>query len=451
MEELLRLEDRFALPFADPAELEKLEEEAAKAQKIVEEGCGEGSAFLGWRDLPVSFDREEYRRIKKCAEKITADSEVLLVIGIGGSYLGARAAIEFLTHSFEPEMHASGRNRKTPEICFAGQTVSSDYMADMTEYLEGKDWSINVISKSGTTTEPGVAFRIFRKLLTEKYGKEEAARRIYVTTDRQKGALKSLANEEGYETFVVPDNIGGRYSVLSAVGLLPIAAAGIDIDELLRGAAEMREAAQRTDISRNAPVRYAIYRNLFYRQGKKLEILAAEGPRVRYLGQWWVQLFAESEGKDGKGIFPACVEYSTDLHSVGQYIQDGERFLMETVLNIREPARNLCVPGGDSLDGLDYLEGRKLGDISQKMIDGTVLAHTDGGVPVLRLELERRDARSLGQIFYFFMYACAVSGYLLRVNPFNQPGVEAYKKNMFALLGRPGYEQQTEELAKRLS
>lgn len=449
MADKLNFIGKFAEGFADPAEIADVEKTARKAKKILDEHTGTGNGFLGWVDLPVNYDKEEYSRIKECAKEIASNSQVLLVIGIGGSYLGAKAAIDFLSHSFSAGLHSSGIIRETPEICFVGQTISADYVADMAEYLEGRDWSINVISKSGTTTESSVAFRIFRDLLIRKYG-ADASKRIYATTDRSRGALKSLSDAEHYRTFVVPDDIGGRYSVLSAVGLLPIAAAGIDIDEMMAGAAEMRLEALQDDFSKNGPVKYAILRNVFYRQGKKVEVLATEGPSFRYLGQWWIQLFAESEGKEQKGIFPATIEFTTDLHSIGQYIQDGERMLMETVVNVREPRRDVTVPDGDSLDGLDYLKGMKLGEICRKAVDGAVLAHVDGGVPVMRLEMGTRNARNLGRIFYFFEYACAVSGYMLEVNPFDQPGVENYKKNMFALLGRPGYAERGEELRKRL-
>jgi len=449
MADMLNFIGKFADGFTTPEELSDVEKMARKAKKTLIERSGAGNDYLGWVDLPVNYDKEEYARIKECAKEVASNSQVLLVIGIGGSYLGAKAAIDFLSNSFSSAMHASGRITATPEICFVGQTISADYVADMEEYLEGKDWCINVISKSGTTTESSVAFRIFRDLLIRKYGKD-SVRRIFATTNREKGALRTLCNSEGYRTFVIPNDVGGRYSVLSAVGLFPIAVAGIDIDEMMAGAAEMRLQAMNDDFSKNDPVRYAMYRNIFYRQGKKVEVLATEGPSFRYLGQWWIQLFAESEGKQKKGIFPASIEFTTDLHSIGQYIQDGERILMETVINVKEPRRDVTVPKGDSLDSLGYLEGMKLGEISRKAVDGAVLAHVDGGVPVMRLEMGTRNARNLGRLFYFFEFACAVSGYMLEVNPFDQPGVEDYKKNMFALLGRPGYSERGDDLRKRL-
>jgi len=449
MKKMLNFNDKFTKGLYTPEELCRAKEDVLQAKKILDEKSGEGSEFLGWLDIPEDYDRNEYDRIKKAAKKITEDSDVLLVIGIGGSYLGAKAAIDFLSHSFANGLYTGSRYQKSPAICFVGQTISADYVADMTEFLDGKDWSINVISKSGTTTESSVAFRIFRDLLEKKYGRK-AYRRVYATTDREKGVLKTIADEEGYETFVVPDDVGGRYSVLSAVGLLPIAAAGIDTDELLRGAQDMRREVMVTDPETNPAMRYAMFRQIFYRQGKKVEIFASEGPSFRYFGEWWIQLFAESEGKDQKGILPVTVEFTTDLHSIGQYIQDGERMLMETVINVKEPRREVLVPIGDSADGLDYLTGKTLGDVSRRAVDGAVLAHKDGGVPVMRIELLTRNAYGLGSMFYFFEYACALSGYMLGVNPFNQPGVENYKKNMFALLGRPGYEERGEELKKRL-
>lgn len=450
MKKMLTFNERFTKGMYSPEELAQAEKDIVRAKKTLDEKSGEGKEFLGWMDLPVSYDKEEFARIKLTAGKIAEDSDVLVVIGIGGSYLGAKAAIDFLSHSFARGLETGSRYSKNPAVCFVGQTISADYVADITEFLDGKDWSINVISKSGTTTESSVAFRIFRDLLEKKYGRR-AASRIYATTDREKGILKKIADAEGYEKFVVPDDIGGRYSVLSAVGLLPIAAAGIDIDELMRGAQDMREEIVNAPLETNPAMRYAMYRQLFYRQGKKVEILASEGPSFRYIGEWWIQLFAESEGKDRKGILPVTVEFTTDLHSIGQYIQDGERMLLETVINVKEPRREVLIPLGDDDDGLNYLTGKTLGEVSRRAVDGAVLAHKDGGVPVMRIELLTRNAYGLGAMFYFFEYACALSGYMLEVNPFNQPGVEDYKKNMFALLGRPGYEEREEELKKRLN
>jgi len=442
--ELLQFDTGFASPFYTEEELNREKIKAGKAKKILDNGSGEGNDYLGWLSLPNHPDQEELARIKKSAEKIRSDSDVLLVIGIGGSYLGARAAIEFC----KPGKKPGSRNT---QVLFAGQSVTTDGIVEVIESLQGKDWSINVVSKSGTTTESSVAFRIFRSLLEEKYGRQEAAKRIYATTDRQKGALKTLADAEGYEEFVVPDNVGGRYSVLTAVGLLPIAAAGIDIDELLKGAVEMQKIAALQEFEQNGPMQYAAVRNLLYQKGKKIELMAYDGPYYYYLTEWWKQLFGESEGKDHKGIFPASVEFTTDLHSLGQYIQDGERILMETVLTIEKSRTTLQIPAGDSLDQLDYLQGQPLDKVRKCAVDATCLAHMDGGVPVMQLKVLERSPRCLGQFFYFFEYACGISGYMLGVNPFNQPGVEAYKKNMFALLGKPGYEDKTEELRKRIS
>lgn len=434
---------KFLDGFVSEEELLAVRKEAVTAKEILDERKGAGNDFLGWLDLPVSYDREEYDRIKAAAEKIRKDSDALLVIGIGGSYLGARAAVEFLRRQFG--------NEKGPEIYFAGNSVSADYLAELTDYLKDKDFSVNVISKSGTTTEPAIAFRIFKELLEKKYGRKEASKRIYATTDKARGALKKLSVAEGYEQFIVPDDVGGRYSVLTAVGLLPIAAAGIDIDALMQGAADMREHAQNAPFSENGPVQYAACRNILYRKGKLIEVLADYEPSFHYVSEWWKQLYGESEGKDKKGIFPASVDFTTDLHSMGQFIQDGERILMETVLDIKNTQRCIVMKeASEDLDGLNYLAGRTMNEINHQAMRGTILAHNDGGVPVMKIELERRDAYSLGQLFYFFEYACGVSGYMLGVNPFNQPGVESYKKNMFALLGKPGYEVLSAELCKRL-
>ena len=385
----------------------------------------------------------------KAAEKIQKDSEVLLVIGIGGSYLGARAAIEFLRHNFYNSV--SKEIRKTPEIYFVGNSISSTYMSHLMDVIGDRDFSVNVISKSGTTTEPAIAFRIFKEMLENKYGKAEAAKRIYATTDKARGALKTLATEEGYETFVVPDDVGGRFSVLTAVGLLPIAVSGADILKLMEGAASGRKQALENDFEHNDAMQYAAIRNILHRKGKMIEILANYEPSLHYVSEWWKQLYGESEGKDQKGIYPASVDLTTDLHSMGQFIQDGSRIMFETVLNVEEPQCQLTIKEEASdLDGLNYLAGKTVDFVNKSAMNGTVLAHTDGSVPNLMVTIPRQDEFSLGELFYFFEFACGVSGYILGVNPFNQPGVESYKKNMFALLGKPGYEKEREELLKRL-
>ena len=419
------------------------------ARETLVEKSGAGNDFLGWIDLPVDYDKEECGRIKNAAEKIQKDSDVLLVIGIGGSYLGARAAIEFLSHSFYNNLPKE--KRKTPEIYFVGNSISSKYIHDLMDLVDGKDFSINIISKSGTTTEPAIAFRVFKEMLIEKYGKEEAAKRIYATTDRAKGALKNLADEEGYEEFVVPDDVGGRFSVLTAVGLLPIAVCGADIDKLMEGAASGRKRALENDFEENDALQYAALRNILLRKGKSVEILANYEPAVHYVSEWWKQLFGESEGKDNKGLFPASVDLTTDLHSMGQFIQDGSRVMFETVINIDTPREELTI--GEEpvdLDGLNYLAGKTVDFVNKSAMNGTILAHTDGQVPNFMVTVPEVNEFYLGELFYFFEFACGVSGYLLGVNPFNQPGVESYKKNMFALLGKPGYEAQREELLKRL-
>lgn len=410
---------------------------------------GAGNDFLGWIDLPVDYDKEEFERIQKAAEKIKGDSDVLLVIGIGGSYLGARAAIEFLRHSFYNMV--SKETRKTPEIYFVGNSISSTYINDLMDVLEGKDFSINMISKSGTTTEPAIAFRVFKKMLEDKYGKEEASRRIYCTTDKARGALKNLATEEGYESFVVPDDVGGRYSVLTAVGLLPIAVSGADIKKLMEGAASGRERALNCDFTENDALKYAAVRNILLRKGKAVEIVANYEPSLHFVSEWWKQLYGESEGKDQKGIFPASVDLTTDLHSMGQFIQDGSRIMYETVLNV-EGSRHELVMGEEpvDLDGLNYLAGKTVDFINKSAMNGTILAHTDGNVPNLMVNIPEQNEFYLGELFYFFEFACGISGYVLGVNPFDQPGVESYKRNMFALLGKPGYEKEREELMKRL-
>ncbi len=422
---------------------------AENARELLVSGKGEGHDFTGWVDLPVNYDKEEFARILRAADQIRSDSEILLVIGIGGSYLGARAAIEFLKHSF---FNVISRDlRKAPEIYFVGNSISSRYIKDLLDVIGDRDFSVNVISKSGTTTEPAIAFRIFKELLERKYGEAGAAKRIYATTDRERGALKKLSHEKGYETFVIPDNVGGRFSVTTAVGLLPIAVSGADIQKLMDAAAAAREDSLNAPFEKNSALQYAAIRNILLRKGKVIEVLANYEPGMHYIAEWWKQLFGESEGKDQKGIFPAAVDFSTDLHSMGQMIQDGARNLFETVLNIVEsPAQITIQKEAVDLDGLNYLAGKTVDFVNKNAMNGTALAHTDGNVPNLRVDIPRQDEDSLGQLFYFFEFAVGVSGYILGVNPFNQPGVEAYKKNMFALLGKPGYERERGELLKRL-
>ena len=438
-----------AAPFVKDHEVENMKKLACDAKELLVSRNGAGNDFLGWIDLPVNYDKEEFSRIKKAAEKIQGDSEVLLVIGIGGSYLGARAAIEFLRHSFYNIVDKSVR--KTPEIYFVGNSISSTYIRHLMDVIGDRDFSINMISKSGTTTEPAIAFRVFKEMLEKKYGKKEAASRIYATTDRAKGALKKVADEEGYETFVVPDDVGGRFSVLTAVGLLPIAVSGADIDKLMEGAASGREMALNAPFEENDAVKYAALRNIMLRKGKGVEILANYEPAVHYVSEWWKQLYGESEGKDQRGIFPASVDLTTDLHSMGQFIQDGARITFETVINV-ETSREEIILNEEpvDLDGLNYLAGKSVDFVNKSAMNGTILAHTDGQVPNFMVNVPEVNEYYLGQLFYFFEFACGVSGYMLGVNPFNQPGVESYKKNMFALLGKPGYEAQREELLKRL-
>ena len=438
-----------ACGFVQEHEMEYMSELAAQAKDKLLARTGAGNDFLGWIDLPVDYDKEEFDRILKAAEKIKNDSEVLIVIGIGGSYLGARAAIEFLGHSFANVV--SRKIRKAPEIYFAGNSISSTYLKDLIDVIGDRDFSVNVISKSGTTTEPAIAFRVFKELLEKKYGKEGAAGRIYATTDKERGALKNLATEEGYETFVVPDDVGGRFSVLTAVGLLPIAASGADITKLMEGAAAARKAAIENNFADNDAMKYAAVRNILLRKGKVVEVLANYEPGLHYVSEWWKQLYGESEGKDQKGIFPASVDLTTDLHSMGQFIQDGNRIMFETVMNVEQSRGEITINEEPvDLDGLNYLAGKNMDFVNKSAMNGTILAHTDGNVPNLRVNIPAQDEYSLGQLFYFFEFACGVSGYLLGVNPFNQPGVESYKKNMFALLGKPGYEAEREELLKRL-
>ena len=438
-----------AASFIGENEVESMKKLALDAKEVLVSKTGAGNDFLGWIDLPVNYDKEEFARIKQAAAKIQNDSEVLVVIGIGGSYLGARAAIEFLRHSFYNVVDKS--IRKTPEIYFVGNSISSTYIKHLIDVIGDRDFSINMISKSGTTTEPAIAFRVFKEMAEKKYGKEGAAKRIYATTDKARGSLKNLANEEGYESFVVPDDVGGRFSVLTAVGLLPIAVSGADIDKLMEGAAEGRKMALEAPFEENDAVKYAALRNILLRKGKVIEILANYEPSAHYVSEWWKQLYGESEGKDQKGIFPASVDLTTDLHSMGQFIQDGSRTMFETVLNI-ETSREEIIIGEEpvDLDGLNYLAGKNVDFVNKSAMNGTILAHTDGQVPNFMINVPEVNEFYLGELFYFFEFACGVSGYLLGVNPFNQPGVESYKKNMFALLGKPGFEAQREELLKRL-
>ena len=433
--------------FISEDELDKMKVSVNEVSEKLHNKTGAVNDFLGWLDLPVNHDKEEFSRIKKASEKIKNDSEVLIVIGIGGSYLGARAVIECLSHSFFNSLSKEKRN--APEIYFAGQNISGRYLKDLIEIIGDRDFSVNVISKSGTTTEPAIAFRVFKELLENKYG-EKAKDRIYVTTDKNKGALKKLADEKGYEEFVIPDDVGGRFSVLTAVGLLPIAVAGINIDDLMNGAKIAREDYSK-DLIENDCYKYAAIRNLLYKKGYNIEILANYEPRFHYISEWWKQLYGESEGKDKKGIFPASVDLTTDLHSMGQYIQDGRRNLMETILNVENSDKDIVIKKEtEDLDGLNYLEGKGLSFVNNKAFEGTLLAHIDGGVPNLVINIPKVTAFNVGYLIYFFEKACAISGYLLEVNPFDQPGVESYKKNMFALLGKKGYEELSKELNERL-
>lgn len=430
-------------------EVDYMSKLAADAKEVLLSRKGAGNDFLGWIDLPVDYDKDEFVRIQKAAEKIKHDSEVLLVIGIGGSYLGARAAIEFLRHSFYNVV--SKEIRKTPEIYYVGNSISSTYLKHLIDVIGDRDFSVNMISKSGTTTEPAIAFRIFKEMLEKKYGKEAAAKRIYATTDKERGSLKNLAEEEGYETFVVPDDVGGRFSVLTAVGLLPIAVSGADIEKLMEGAQAGRKEALENDFAENGALQYAAIRNILHRKGKAVEVLANYEPSLHYVSEWWKQLYGESEGKDQKGIFPASVDLTTDLHSMGQFIQDGSRIMFETVLNVEKSTEELFIREEPiDLDGLNYLAGKTVDFVNKSAMNGTVLAHTDGNVPNLMVTIPEQNEFYLGQLFYFFEFACGVSGYILGVNPFDQPGVESYKKNMFALLGKPGFEKEREELLKRL-
>jgi glucose-6-phosphate isomerase len=441
------LNSKYVADFVSADELKAIAPQIAAAHKALHEGTGLGSDFIGWRDLPTNYDKEEFARIKAAAERIKANSDVFIVIGIGGSYLGARAAIEFLT---SPNYNLICKD--TPQIFFTGNSISSAALNEIVALCEGKRVSINMISKSGTTTEPAIAFRVLRGLLEERYGKEGAKERIFCTTDKAKGTLKALADHEGYETFVVPDDVGGRFSVLTAVGLLPIAVAGADIDALMAGAKEAQDALCDPDVEKNDAYKYAAIRNILYRKGYCTELLVSYEPYFQLMSEWWKQLYGESEGKDNKGLLPDSVIFSTDLHSLGQYIQAGRRNLFETVMQI-EKAKSEVTIGTDptNVDGLNFLAGKTMDYINKKAFQGTVLAHNDGGVPNMILSLPEANEFELGWLIYFFEKACAVSGYTLGVNPFNQPGVEAYKKNMFALLGKPGYEEQKEALEARLS
>ena len=442
----VKLIDRYVGELVTPADIEAIAPEVKKAAQVLESKTGEGNDFLGWLTLPTDYDKEEFARIKKAAAKIKSDSEVLIVIGIGGSYLGARAAIEFIK---SPNYNVMKKD--TPDIYFSGNSISSTALKELVDICEGRDFSINVISKSGTTTEPAVAFRVFREILEKKYGKEGAAGRIYVTTDKEKGTLKSLSDREGYETFVVPDDVGGRYSVLTAVGLLPIAVSGADIDALMSGAKAAQDALTSDDLNENDCYKYAAIRNILYRKGKSAEMLVSYEPSFTMMNEWFKQLFGESEGKDGKGLFPVSAVFSTDLHSLGQYIQQGERLLFETVVSFEKPKYEITLgTDPENVDGLNFLAGKTMDYVNKKAFQGTILAHNDGGVPNLVLSVPEMNEYELGYLIYFFEKACAVSGYVLGVNPFNQPGVESYKKNMFALLGKPGYEDMTEALLKRL-
>ena len=447
---MITLDYSNVLPFIGGEEaVKRMEPQVKTAHDMLHKKNGPGNDFLGWLDLPTNYDKEEFARIRKAAQKIRRDSDVLVVIGIGGSYLGARAVIELLNHSFANV--ASKKIRKSPIILFCGNSISATYLADMMDIIEGKDISLNIISKSGTTTEPAIAFRILRAYMENKYGKEEAKNRIYATTDKAKGALKGLADEEGYESFVVPDDVGGRFSVLTAVGLLPIAVSGIDIRELMKGAKDASKAYKKMSLEENPCYQYAAVRNCLLRSGYSTEVMVNYEPSFHYMTEWWKQLYGESEGKDLRGIFPAGVDNTTDLHSMGQFIQDGARIMFETVVNIDAPRRSFESPNDPAnLDGLNFLSGMDMNEVNKKAMQGTVLAHVDGKVPNMAVHMAEQNAYNLGELIYFFEKACGISGYLLAVNPFNQPGVEAYKKNMFALLGKPGYEDQKAALEARL-
>ncbi len=434
------------LSFMKNSEVENLSEFVKHAHHQIHQKQGPGSDYLGWVDWPVNYDKEEFSRVKLAANRIQQQSDALIVIGIGGSYLGSKAAIEALSHTFHNQIKGN------TEVYFAGQNISSTYIQHLLQVLEGKDISVNVISKSGTTTEPALAFRIFRDYMEKKYGKEEARNRIYVTTDQSKGSLLKLAGEEGYETFVIPDDIGGRYSVLTPVGLLPIAVAGLNIDQMMDGAKQAFDKYNNPDLATNESYQYAAVRNIFYNKGKSIELFVSYEPGLSYVAEWWKQLFGESEGKDEKGLFPASVNFTTDLHSMGQYVQEGRRLLIETVLQVKKPAiERIIEEDPENIDGLNFLTGKTMDEVNKKAALGTTLAHIDGGVPNMLIELDELNAFTFGELVYFFEKACAISGTLLGVNPFDQPGVEAYKTNMFALLGKEGFEKEKEELEKRLS
>ena len=445
----LNFDYSYAKAFFGADDLEKVKKVSEEAKKTLLSRSGAGNDFLGWIDLPVEYDREEFERVIKASEKIKGSCDVFIVIGIGGSYLGARAAIEFLRHSFYNVV--SKDKRKTPEIYFAGCNMSELYFKDLMDVIGDKDVCVNVISKSGTTIEPAVAFRFIKQFMEDKYGKEEAAKRIYATTDKTRGALKQLADNEGYETFVVPDDIGGRFSVLSSVGLLPIAVSGADIRALMNGAAIMREKCINEPFETNPSMQYAVIRNIMYGDGKSIEVIVNYEPSLHYISEWWKQLYAESEGKDHKGLFPAAMDFSTDLHSQGQFLQDGPRIMFETIMKLEGQEYDVIIgEDKDDLDGLNYLTGKHLDHVNRNALIGSRIAHVDGGVPALTIDIPDRSEESLGKLFYFFEFACGVSGYMIDVNPFNQPGVEDYKKNMFALLGRPGYEEQLKKLEERM-
>ena len=441
----VKLNAKYLAPFINEHELAAMAPMVAAAHKTLKEKNGLGSDFLGWVDLPVNYDKDEFERIKAAAERIKNKADILIVIGIGGSYLGARAAIELLKSPFYNNL-----KKDTPDIYFVGNNISPTYLNEVISICEGKDICVNIISKSGTTTEPALAFRIFKKLLEDKYGKEEAKTRIFATTDKAKGTLKELSDTEGYETFVIPDDVGGRFSVLTAVGLLPIAVAGCDIDKIMAGAAAARDKYSEDD--GNDCYTYAALRNVLYNKGKSVEMLITYDPSFTMMNEWWKQLFGESEGKDNKGIFPSSATFSTDLHSLGQFIQDGSRIMFETVVDIKAPKQDLFLEDdAENLDGLNFLTNQNMSVVNKKAYQGTILAHTEGGVPNIVLEVDALDEENFGEMVYFFEKACAVSGYMLGVNPFNQPGVESYKKNMFALLGKPGYESQKAELEAKLN
>ena len=440
----LKLNTRYLEGFVNSSDVDKIAPEVEAAVELLNSRTGAGNDFLGWLDLPVDYAKAEFKNIKKAAEKIRNESDVLVVIGIGGSFLGARAAIEFCK--------SQNRNLlEKPQIIFAGNTLSSSALAEAVALCEGKDFSVNVISKSGTTTEPTIAFRVFKNLLEKKYGKEEASKRIYATTDKARGTLKELSDREGYQTFVIPDDVGGRYSVLTAVGLLPIAVAGVDIDLMMKGAADAREAYGEGDVYTNDCYKYAAMRNILYRQGKSVEMMVSYEPDYTLMNEWFKQLYGESEGKDGKGIYPSSAIFSTDLHSLGQYVQDGERLLFETVVTFDKPKNELIIElDPENGDGFNFVAGKSVDYVNKKAFLGTVLAHTDGKVPNMILELDEMNEYNFGYLAFFLEKACAVSGYILGINPFDQPGVESYKKNMFALLGKPGYEEHKKSLEARL-